>query len=996
MDQLSPNGGPILTPVVEEVRTGQQFLIRLQLSKPGVPFTTSSAHKFPTMRVDRRDAINTAGEPRADVEPLTLQVIVHLAKSGQIRKGACAKCCHKYGPSSPILVLLDPLSPSVTDPTNFAHVDTSTGAVTMLAKVICSSTDHSERGNKDRYKFEFRLKRTSSRLEKDDDETVATCYTSPIMCSGHHKAKRVYPQQRPLKGADAPSLKSRTIKRHKSSSNLPGSSHYHSTYSDPQSDEFLRSGSISSTSNVPSPMAFIEQLPNPNMTDDSSEYDNSHHQHQQHQLSSASSDTLTTPRIMEVRPNHGPIRKTTDVVLRGLYFREGMVPYFGCFPAQEIVIETTNLILCKAPETPLPGTVAITIYDTAGTSYADLGQFTYTDDSETELLILQLQLRMAHRALEYLHTQATGQRGSATDILREIPGMGSSPRLSGGGAMDHSDAMSMTEASDTLLTKEEVEEGILQTLDQLPLEMDISMQIDQQGNLLHLSILMGFDRLAKRLIAEGCDIEVLDAWSMTPLMYAVVMGNEAIVRELVLGGATTSGARTTQEFFACLPRATTPTPAMLGYLSLCYTRHSNITRTLVSNASNGLSDMVQVEYEDDGETSEQDGQEAQASVSLQPTQTLAPSADISTSGTEVGEELLSKITETISGVHVNHDMPPLGQQDLPPMHTTRPDGSIDINTKVLKGADIAREFASAAADLAAAGTEQPVEPVRQESGYQSGVYTEVQDRLNELQKADLPSEGVEMLIKFMKAPPPLTASTTAANLFRTGDTFDMQVQLTMLPGAEGQLPREYLGLRFPQELVKRVSGIPPSLLNEMTYILKLSIELGGKPSSPSFASSSSHDHHHHHYHHQGDGITLDGACQACSKLLLQYKKLLPGQAAAFADPTSYPILQFVVPGPAPTVSTSTGEVVTPVNSVMAREKAIRIEELRRQQEQGGSSSRSGSAPPGSSSKSKTLDLADLEDPGFVFSFELVHPTLHVVVARAEVGPLNFQSYSLKK
>lgn len=591
MDELSPNGGLIPTPVVEEVRTGQQFLIRFQLSKPAVPFTTSPAHKFPTMRVDRRDAINTAGEPHADVEPLTLQVIVHLAKSGQIRKGACAKCCHKvgsllllffffffflflieyaiietkqslltfsysllpfmsslsqYGPSSPILVLLDPLSPSATDPTNFAHVDTSTGAVTMLAKVICSSTDHSERGNKDRYKFEFRLKRTSSRLEKDDDETVATCFTSPIMCSGHHKAKRVYPQQRQLKGVDAPSLKTRTVKRHKSSSNLSGSSHY-PMYSDSQSDEFLRSGSISSTSNFPSPLAFIEQLPNPNVTDDSSEYDNSHNGHQQRQLSSASSDTLTSnghlldplqglaPRIMEVRPNHGPIRKTTDVILRGLYFREGMVPYFGCFPAQEIVIETTNLILCKAPESPLPGTVAITIYDTVGTSYTDLGQFTYTDDSETELLILQLQLRMAHRALEYLHSQATGQRGSATDILREIPGMGSSPNLGGGGTMDHSDAMLMTEASDRLLTREEVEEGILRTLDQLPLEMDISMQIDQQGNLLHLSILMGFDRLAKRLIAEGCDIEALDAWSMTPLMYAVVKGNETIVRELVLG-----------------------------------------------------------------------------------------------------------------------------------------------------------------------------------------------------------------------------------------------------------------------------------------------------------------------------------------------------------------------------------------------------------------------------------------------------------------------------
>ncbi|KAG0362156.1 SPT3 Dosage dependent suppressor of Ty-induced promoter mutations-like protein [Podila minutissima] len=1026
MDELSPNGGLIPTPVVEEVRTGQQFLIRLQLSKSGVlPTPTSSSHKFPTMRVDRREAINTSGEPRADVEPLTLQIIVHLAKSGQIRKGACAKCCHKYGPSSPILVLLDPLSPSATDPTNFAHVDTSTGKVTILAKVICSSTDHSERGNKDRYKFEFRLKRTSSRLE-EDDETLATCYTPPIMCSGHHKAKRVYPQQRPLKGVNPPSPKTKTIKRHKSSSNLSGSSNY-PMYSDHAPDEFLRSDSISFGSNL-SPMGYFEQLANPN-PNDPPEHDHSH-RYQQQRLS-ASSETLTSngqhmldpsqgqvPRVMEIRPNHGPIRKTTDVVLRGLYFREGMVPYFGCFPAQDIVVETANLILCKAPESPLPGTVAITIYDTDGTSYADLGQFTYTDDSETELLILQLQLRMAHRALEYLHARATGQNGSATDILREIPDMGSSPG-SGSGAMDY-DAMSMTEASDRLLTREEVEEGILRTLDQLPLEMDISLQIDQQGNLLHLSILMGYDRLARRLIADGCDIEALDAWSMTPLMYAVVKGNEAIVRDLVLAGATSSGARTTQEFFACLPRATTLTPAVLGYLSLSCTRFSNITRTLVANASS-LPDMVEVQYEDDeGEASNQEDQESetQASESSSQPTLLVPSANITSDTTSpvAGEELMTRITENIAGVYLNQDMPPLGQQDLPPMQSTRPDGSVEINTKVLKGVDIAREFAGVAdAEHEATESERPhVAQLRQESGYQSGVYAAVQDRLNELQKADLPSKGVEMAVKFIKPPAPPTASATPANLFRTGDTFHVQVQLTMLPGsAESELPREYLGLQFPQELVKRASGMPPSLLNEMTYILKTSIELGGKASSSSSGEPSTHDDHHH----QGDGIALDGACQACTKYLLQHKKLLPGQAAALANPASYPVLQFVIPGPAPTVSASTGELVTPVNNVMEvrdglcdvrarvncsslhhlvqREKAKRMELLRQQRELGGSIS--GGSAPGVPSKGKTqLDMSDLKDPGFVFSFELVHPTLHSVVARAQVGPLNFQSYSLKK
>src|SRR5690554_8119582 len=85
LEELSSTGAIITAPMVDEVRTGQQFLIKLQMTKPGI--TPSSSTKFPAMRVERRDAINTAGEPRSEAEPLTLQVIVHLAKSGQIRKG---------------------------------------------------------------------------------------------------------------------------------------------------------------------------------------------------------------------------------------------------------------------------------------------------------------------------------------------------------------------------------------------------------------------------------------------------------------------------------------------------------------------------------------------------------------------------------------------------------------------------------------------------------------------------------------------------------------------------------------------------------------------------------------------------------------------------------------------------------------------------------------------------------------------------------------------
>jgi hypothetical protein len=92
LEELSATGAIIPAPMVEEVRTGQQFLIKIHLSKNN---GTALPSRFPALRVGRREAINTAGEARSEPEPLTLEIAVHLAKSGQTRKGACAKCCHK-------------------------------------------------------------------------------------------------------------------------------------------------------------------------------------------------------------------------------------------------------------------------------------------------------------------------------------------------------------------------------------------------------------------------------------------------------------------------------------------------------------------------------------------------------------------------------------------------------------------------------------------------------------------------------------------------------------------------------------------------------------------------------------------------------------------------------------------------------------------------------------------------------------------------------------
>ncbi|KAF9351504.1 hypothetical protein BGX26_010506 [Mortierella sp. AD094] len=1032
LEELSANGAIIQAPIVDEVRTGQQFLIKLHLAKNGLGHSS----RFPSLRVGRRVAINTAGDPRSDPEPLTLEISVHLAKSGQARKSACAKCCHKYGPFSPILVLLDPLSPSATDPTTYAHIDTTIGSITMLAKVICSSTDHGERGNKDRYIFEFKLKRTSSMpsnvtdisssssisLEaiEEEGETISTCFTHPIMCSGHHKAKRAYPHQRPTKiNKEGPTPKTKIIKRHKSEPNIttpfPGVNTMEA-----HAENLMNAGAMAHDSGFQNPMSFLpDHLPTTSMMGTFAERSNSFRSNSvstdsQSFLSSTYTSSDMThpqqqsqhqhPRVTEVRPDHGPIRKKIDVILRGLFYRDGMIPYFGCFQAQEISVETSNLIVCKAPESPLPGPVSITIYDSIGNCFSDLGQFTYTDDSETELLILQLQLRLAHRALEYMHTQATGQKGNASDILRNIPGLATSPRSGSVLMMDKQCSDSILGADMPLLPHNIVEQGIMDTLDFLPKEVDISLQLEDGSNLLHLSILLGFNKLATRLVEEGCDFEVQDIYSLTPLMYAVLKGNETMVETLVMAGASSTGSRTPEEYYARLPHGVGSNPVIRHYLSISCTRFSAIPLTVLDTVEEeGETDMDGIEGNDDSyeeEWTTADGTDEVQSVettslgSLSPITTSLPSIEATPVDPDLErlpskeDDMITKLESAIQGVHVNHSMPPLDQQDLPPFRVVQTDGSVTINTNVIRGADL----------MGAGGQGAELyENVNQESGYHTGICPGVQDHLNMLHFTHLPSECVKMHVSFKKLSPdspapkitrPLSISSTPMQLFRTGDSFAIEFRLTTSSADQIPMPREYMGIKFPHEMIKRTSGRPAAILGEMTYDLRASVRLGeidvdalstSNPEVTEIQALSS--------------VTLAGSCRACSKLIHEQKKLSPSQRST-SEPTVYPILQLYIPGkanssrtiPIPTTTTVSHGVSQPhsgvvelrdgVCEVKAKVNCSSLHHLQREM----------------AKRSHTIALSELRDPGYVFKFELVHPTLKTVVSQYETRPISFQSY----
>ncbi|KAG0199272.1 hypothetical protein BGX28_007431 [Mortierella sp. GBA30] len=778
LEELSVIG--TTTPIVEEIRTGQQFLIKLQLSNNGQDHDS----RLPPLRVSQRVAINTTGEPRTGSEPLTLDIAVHLVKSGQVRKSACAKCCHKYGPSSPILLLLDTFSPSATDPAAYAHVDTTAGSITMLAKILCSSTDHGERGNKDRYIFEFKLKRGGCMPSKqansisqrvatpeDEGEIVAACFTPPLMATGHHKAKGVCPHQRPSRVTKSgPAQKTKVIKRHKSDLNIVT----------PLQGNIRLNGSMDNNAGFPSGKTFLLNRFShvstmgscSTLSTDTDKCTNSAaSQHPVHVPSMQDSSAQMQqrqqefPRIMEVRPNQGPVRKTTDVVLRGVFFREGMIPYFGCFPAQDVVVEATSLIICKAPENPLPGTVSIAIYDSTRNRFAELGQFTYTDDTKTKLLILKLQLQLVHRALEYLHTQATGRRGNAADIIRNIP-----------------------------------------------------------------------------------------------------------------ADASLTGARTWQEFHARSPCITEPTQAMIGYLFIrCSISNTPRLSTLLD------SDVEEQEKHDlDNEASTGipfsfDSVQVDILRARNPSMTSISAAAVLGHNTRVlnDGDKMTALAGAFEGAHSIQNMPSLDQQRLPPFHVVTCARHITINTDA-----------------------------NPESGYHSGIYSEVHEYLNRLHLATLPSEGVQMTVLFKKRSPtnpshlPI-ASTKRMDLFRTGDSFDIEIRLVTTPslfehGEQGMpMPREYIGIRFPQEMVKRARGRPASLLSAMTYTLKVFIELG-KPEITK-AEAACKDASGASEQYEDDMQSSNACCKACSEYLHEHEKL-PLSRRSGLDPRTYPTLHVSVPG----------------------------------------------------------------------------------------------------
>ncbi|KAF9191226.1 SPT3 Dosage dependent suppressor of Ty-induced promoter mutations-like protein [Haplosporangium sp. Z 11] len=232
----SGNGSSFRHQDTNSFRTGQQFLIRLELkSTQNEPFKAPMSLILPRRMIQGHqkarqsdpssvisvpasgsttDSQPQPGSTSSNLEPnraqeissglagdpenhFYLEVTIHLASSEAIVQ-ACPECCHKIegkarklsnGPGAPSKAhgMNDNADPGQI--LQFCIVDNvvdfPNGTSTVMAKVLCSSTHHDKRGNNDRYFFKFSL----MQYLNGQKFHVGSCRTKDILFTGNHKNK---------------------------------------------------------------------------------------------------------------------------------------------------------------------------------------------------------------------------------------------------------------------------------------------------------------------------------------------------------------------------------------------------------------------------------------------------------------------------------------------------------------------------------------------------------------------------------------------------------------------------------------------------------------------------------------------------------------------------------------------------------------------------------------------------------------------------------------
>ncbi|CAH2353582.1 protein Mga2p [[Candida] railenensis] len=267
--------------------------------------------------------------------------------------------------------------------------------------------------------------------------------------------------------------------------------------------------------------------------------------HQQSQQSQQSNGGPPVPSIQRIIPAQGPIRGGIEVTLLGFNFRPGLMVKFGSNQALATHCWSETTIVTYLPPASQPGQVLVS-FENESLMLGSVQQqqvFTYTDDTDRQLIELALQI---------VGLKMNGKLEDAKNIAKRIVGTdernGGGSNESSGSVAGATNAALDQESSGyewfdnahkavEILTKSDLStEDILinfLSLVDLPncpiILLNWQLCTNQGQTLLHLATLKNYSNLIKFLITHGCKIDVKDNQGLTPLFFASMCGHRELI-----------------------------------------------------------------------------------------------------------------------------------------------------------------------------------------------------------------------------------------------------------------------------------------------------------------------------------------------------------------------------------------------------------------------------------------------------------------------------------
>lgn len=248
------------------------------------------------------------------------------------------------------------------------------------------------------------------------------------------------------------------------------------------------------------------------------------------------------PTIQKIIPAQGPIRGGIEVTLLGFNFRPGLIVKFGTKNALATHCWSETTIVTYLPPAAQPGQVLVS-FENHDDIFSGGQQliFTYTDDTDRQLIELALQivgLKMNGKledakniAKRIVGSDGTNGSSNHSTTPNNTPGMNQAN-------MDWYDnahkAVEVLSRSD--LSTEEILINFLSLVDlpNCPIIIPNWQLCNNEGQtLLHLATLKSYSHLIKFLITHGCKIDLKDNQGLTPLFLAAMCGNRELIKVFV-------------------------------------------------------------------------------------------------------------------------------------------------------------------------------------------------------------------------------------------------------------------------------------------------------------------------------------------------------------------------------------------------------------------------------------------------------------------------------